>query len=163
MRHDHEERILHNPALTARAFWHFATSFRGHGDGTAPELPLFVIAAAMMFQRDTAEQTFRMQFNSGLSKALEDCPDILAGLQYRIDFYALDALKGLQVACSARLLERVDGRRFAGYRALGSRLPLDIRDDAESVSQIFACVRRLGAWFAAEDIASLATRLRIGL
>lgn len=163
MRHDHEERILHNPALTARAFWHFAASFGEHGDGSAPELPLFVIAAAMMFHRDTAAQTFRMQFSSGLSKAVDDCPDILAGLQHRIDAHALDALKGLQVACAARLLKRIDGRRFASFQALGARLPPDIRDDAESVSQIFACAKRLGAWFVTEEIVSLTARLRIEL
>lgn len=161
MRYDHEERILRNPVLTARAFWHFATSYGRHGDDKAPQLPHFILVAAMMFHHDTVDQTFRMQFSSGLSKALDECPDMLAGLQFRLDEYALDALKGLQVACAARILERTEGSRFPAFRAVGVTLPSDIREDAASVGPIFASVRRFGRWFASEDITILAARLKL--
>jgi hypothetical protein len=84
-----------------------------------------------------------------------ECPDMLFGLQRRLDESALPALSGLQVGTSAGILARVDGDRFVGFTAVGTLLPKEIRSAPEPITRLFASARRLGAWFAAEDPAPL--------
>jgi Family of unknown function (DUF6521) len=151
MQYDHEERILRNPALTARVFWHLARSYGEHGERRPPELPQFLFGAAMVFNEATVERTHRMRFDTGLEKAVSECPDMLFGLQARLADTALPALKGLQVGSAAGILMRVEGSRFPGFAAAGTQLPASLRDGAAPVSRLFACARRLGAWFAIED------------
>ncbi|MDX2258784.1 MAG: three component ABC system middle component [Hyphomicrobiaceae bacterium] len=158
MQHDHEERILRNPALTARAFWHLARCHGQYSGGRAPELPQFLLGAAMIFHEATVERTHRMRFDTGLEMAVAECPDMLFGLQRRLDDNALPALEGLQVGCAAGLLMRVEGGRFPGFAAAGTQLPLSLRDAAMPVAKLFACARRLGAWYAAEDPLRLTAR-----
>ena len=158
MEHDHEDRILRNPALTARLFWHLARTYGERGEGRPPELPQFLFGAAMIFHEATVEQTYRMRFDTGLERAVGLCPDMLVGLQTRLDENALPALKGLQVASAARILTRVEGSRFLAFAAAGTQLPPNLRDAAEPVSKLFACARRLGAWFATEDPLRLMAR-----
>jgi hypothetical protein len=158
MEHDHEERILRNPALTARVFWHLARSYSERGGGRTAELPQFLFGAAMVFHEATVERVHRMHFDTGLQKAVSECPDMLFGLQTRLDDSALPALRGLQVGTSAGILTQVDGGRFFGFAAVGSQLPKEIRSAAEPVAKLFASARRLGAWFAVEDPVMLMAR-----
>lgn len=158
MQHDHEERILRNPALTARVFWHLARSFGEHSEGRPVELPQFLVGAAMVSHEATVERTHRMRFDTGLEKAVSECPDMLFGLQARLNDNALPALKGLQVGSSAGILMRVDGRSFPSFAACGTQLPPSLKDSAEPVSRLFACARRLGAWFAIDDPLQLTAR-----
>jgi hypothetical protein len=89
---------------------------------------------------------------------------MLLGLQTRLDESALPALRGLQVGTSAGILARIDGGRFVAFAAVGSQLPEKIRSAEEPVSKLFACARRLGAWFAMEDPVMLTARwVPIGL
>jgi ABC-three component (ABC-3C) system Middle Component 3 len=151
MQYDHEESILRNPALTARVFWHLARSYAEHSEGRPPELLQFLFCAAMVFHEATVERTYRMRFDTGLKKAVSECPDMLFGFQTRLSDTALPALNGLQVGSAAGILRRVEGRRLPGFAAVGTRLPANLRDGAEPVARLFACARRLGAWFAIED------------
>src|SRR6266404_6878809 len=84
MRVDHEEILLRNPALGACAFWHLSRAFSEYGFGRAPELPYFVLAAGMIFHRGTVDKIHRMQFDSGILKAVSERPDIVTGLQRRM-------------------------------------------------------------------------------
>lgn len=161
MRADHEEVLLRNPALGACAFWHLSRMFSEYGSGRAPELPYFLIAAGMIFHLGTLEKVRRMQFDSGILKAVSDRPDIVAGLQGRIEEYSLLALKALQVGTAAGILQREGGQGFPSFRATGADLPKPIRDGEASVPDIFSCAKRLGAWFAAEKITLLQKQLNI--
>jgi hypothetical protein len=53
-----------------------------------------------------------MNFDSGLLKAIVERPDLLAGLQERMEAHAGAALKALQVGVSASLLSREGGEGF---------------------------------------------------
>ncbi|MBF9196113.1 three component ABC system middle component [Microvirga terrestris] len=163
MRSDHEEVLLRNPALGACAFWHLSRMFSEYGFGRAPELPYFLIAAGMIFHGGTMEKVRRMQFDSGILKAVSDRPDIVAGLQRRMEDYSLLALEALQVGSAAGILQREGGEGFPSFRAIGTDLPKPIRYGEGSVPDIFNCAKRLGAWFAAEKINMLQKQLNIEL
>jgi hypothetical protein len=161
VRADHEELVLRNPAITACAFWHFARSFAEGGDGRAPNLPYFFIVVGMLFHRATVEKVRRMLFDSGIIKAIAERPDIVAGLQERIETFSPTTLYGLQVGASAGLLLREGGAGFPSFRAEGVDLPKPLRLGAGDISDIYGTARRMGAWFAEEDFPTLCRRLMI--
>jgi hypothetical protein len=102
-----------------------------------------------------------MQFDSGILKAVYDRPDIVAGLQARVENYSLLALEALQVGSAAGILQREGGEGFPSFRASGTDLPKPIRYGEASVPDIFNCAKRLGAWFATEKINLLQKQLNV--
>lgn len=161
MRADHEELLLRNPALVACAFWHFARNFSSNSAENAPELPHFFIAAGMLFHNRTVEKVRRMQFDSGILKAVSDRPDMVAGLQERIEEHSLGALKALHMGVMAGILCRGSGDGLPAFHACGKDLPAPIRHGDASVSDIFGCAKRFGAWFARENIYVLQGQLNV--
>jgi hypothetical protein len=161
MRADHEELVLRNPALGACIFWHFSRMYSDYSSGRAPELPFFFIAAAMIFHARTVDKTSRMNFDSGVLKAVSERPDIIAGLQGRMEDYAQATLWSLQAASNSGILRRETGEGFPLFRAMGIDLPKPIRLGERSVSEMFSSAKRLGAWFANEPIDSLRKHLMI--
>ena len=162
MRIDHEELLARNPALGASAFWHVARRHADKARGEAPVLPIFIVSAAMLFHRATVEKIHAMNFDSGLLKAVVERPDLLAGLQSRMEAHAGYALKALQVGVSAELLSREGGEGFPRFRALGgSDLPPELREFEAPVSHIIAAAKRLGTWFAMDGIDTVQRQLNI--
>jgi hypothetical protein len=161
VRSDYEEVLLRNPALSACTFWQLSRSFSEAGKGRAPELPYFLICAGMIFHQATTEKIRRMQFDSGLLKAISDRPDIIAGLQGRIEEHSISALRALQVGTASGLLQREGGDGFPTFRAEGSDLPRALRDTSAGVADMLNAAKRLGAWFASEQIEMLFKQLNI--
>jgi hypothetical protein len=161
VRPNHEELLLRNPALGACASWHLARSFAEVSLGTAPELPYFLIGTAMIFHRPTVEKIHAMRFESGLIKAVSEQPDVVAGLQSRLENNVKSALMALQVGCAAKMLEREGGEGLPTFRARGADLPFKVRHGEGSVPRIFNCAKRLGRWFASEKLEGLKQQLRI--
>jgi hypothetical protein len=156
---DHEEIVLRNPALGARAFWHFSYAYSVRGKGAPPELPHFLLAAGMLYHRSSVQKIKGMNFDSGLLKAVSDRPDIVAGLQYRMESYARETFVALQVGTASGLLLREGGSEFPAFRALGMDLPLSLRDGSGHVNEIFLAAKRLGAWFGNETLEAIQRRL----
>lgn len=161
MKLDHEDIILRNPALGARAFWHFSNAYSVRGNGNPPELPLFLLTSGILYHRSSVQKIKGMNFDSGLLKAVSDRPDIIAGLQYRMESYARDSFAALQVGTSAGLLLREGGTDFPAFRAQGLNLPTALRDAEGHVNEIFLAAKRLGAWFANESLEAIRYRLRV--
>jgi len=161
MRVNHEELILRNPALGACAFWHFSRKYADSKAGAAPSLPYFLLAAGMLFHRSTVDKIRRMQFESGVLKAVSERPEIIAGLQGRVEQYHPAGLLALHVGAAAGILSREGGDGFPIFRAQGNDLPKDIRDGTAAVVDIFSAARRLGAWFAMDELPSLAHQLSV--
>ncbi|MGL3823000.1 three component ABC system middle component [Sphingopyxis sp. R3-92] len=161
MRQDHEELVLRNPALGATAFWHFSGQFGEHARGAPPVLPHFYIAMAILHHRASVDKLHRMQFDSGIMKAVADQPHIIAGLQQRLEAHAPLALSALQLGTSSGLLLREGGPGFPSYRAVGAALPSPIRQAEGGTSRIYGAARRLGAFFAADPLPLLSRHLMI--
>lgn len=161
LRPNHEELLLRNPALGACVSWHLARAFAEMASGEAPELPYFLVGAAMIFHRPTVEKIHAMRFDSGLIKAVSEQPDVVAGLQSRMENNAKSALVALQVGCAANILEREGGEGLPAFRSRGSDLPFKVRLGEGSVPRMFNCAKRLGKWFATEKIEGLKQQLRI--
>jgi hypothetical protein len=161
MRVNHEELLIRNPGLGACVFWHLARTFSEYSAGTPPELPYFFLGAAMIFHRATVDKIHNMQFDSGLTKAIAEQPDIVAAIQPRLEENALPALKSLQMAVSANLLSRERGDGFPVFRALGTVLPSILRNGEANVPRLYGSAKRLGAWFGAEGTEAIQRHLRV--
>lgn len=161
MRTDHEEILAHNPVLLARCFWYFARKHSEVADGRAPPLPAFIIAAGMLFHADTIDKIYGMNFDSGLLKVVAERPDLLAGLQGRVESAFGPTIAALQVAVSSDLLVREGGDGFPTFRAAGGvDLPAALRDQPRRGDMTNAA-RRLGAWFALEPFAVIQRQLAV--
>lgn len=161
VRIDHEELILRNPALGACAFWHLSRKYAEGSAGSSPTLPHFVLAAGLLFHRSTVEKLRRMQFDSGILRAVVERPEIIAGLQGRIEQCAPPALLALHVGAATGIFCREGGDGFPSFRALGHDLPKPVRDGDAIVMDTFGAARRLGAWFAMDDLLSLTRQLSV--
>lgn len=162
MKIDHEELLARNPALVARAFWHVAHRHAGAAQGEPPILPVFVVSAAMLLHRATVTKIRAMQFDSGMLKAVVDEPDLLAGLQGRVEAHVDTALKALQVGGASGLLVREGGDGFPRFRATGGNgLPPAIRDLDPPVSHVLSAAKRLGTWFGMDGFEAARRQLNI--
>src|SRR4051794_35723742 len=85
VRDDHEELLIRNPALLARCFWYLARWYAETADGRAPNLPMFFTGAGLLLHRDTVEKIYRMNFDSRFLKVVAERPDLLGGLQSRVE------------------------------------------------------------------------------
>lgn len=101
MKIDHEELLARNPALVASAFWHLAHRHAGSARGAPPILPVFIISTALLLHRATVNKIHAMNFESGMLKAVVERPDLLAGLQGRVEAHADTALRALQVGVAS--------------------------------------------------------------
>jgi len=160
MRIDHEEILARNPVLLARCFWHFAHRYGAAAEGQPPSLPLFVITAGIMLHEESVAKIHRMNFDSSLLKVVVERPDLLAGLQRRLEAALKPTLQALQLAVSADLLQREGGDGLPTFRAVGANLPVPLRD-APHQGEMANAAKRLGAWFAREPLVAIQRQLAV--
>lgn len=162
MRADHEELLAKNPALLARIFWHLARKYSDTAAGEAPVLPVFILSAGLLFHRETVEKIHRMNFDSQFLKVVAERPDLIGGLQARVESSARPALLALQLGVAAGLLQRDGGKGFPTFRALGAAdLPPALRDGDSSLGAMILAGKRLGAWFALEPFETIQRQLTV--
>ena len=160
MRADHEEVLANNPVLLARSFWHLSHRYGAAAEGRAPPLPLFALAAAVMLHRESVEKIHRMSFDSSLLKVVVERPDLLAGLQRRLEAALYPALQALQLAVGSGLMIREGGDSLPTFRAVGTNLPVPLRDPPRH-GEIANAAKRLGVWFAREPLVVIQSQLAV--
>ncbi|MEH2469201.1 hypothetical protein V1281_001545 [Nitrobacteraceae bacterium AZCC 2161] len=159
MKGDHEELLMRNPALLARCFWYLARKYAETADGKAPNLPMFITGAGLLLHRDTVEKIHRMNFDSRFLKVVAERPDLLGGLQSRVENSFEPSLRALQLGTSSGILQRDGGQGFPTFRAVGGAdLPVPLRD-ASSLVEMIAAAKRLGSWFALEPFEMIRRQL----
>lgn len=161
MREDHEELILHNPAFVSCVLWNLARAFADHSGGRSPDLSHMVIGTSMLFHAATVEKIHGMRFESGLLKAVSDVPELIAGVQSRLEMAMPACLLALQVGVSANIFRREGGEGLPVFLALGTNLPRGLRENGSSTASITQAARRLGAWLAQEDLATVRGRMGV--
>lgn len=161
MRSDYEQIVLRNPAFGACALWHVARRFadKRSGQSPSPTLPHLALSTAMLFHEATVAKISRMKFESGLLKAVVEEPELIAGLQKRLEASFPVCLAALQLGVAAKLLTREPGRGVPAFRANGAELPPPIRHGNPTNS----AAKRLGTWLAMEELATVQARLGITL
>ncbi len=163
MKTDFETEVVQNTALGAAALWQFCTSFsRKSARGQSPSLPYTMLVLPLVFHQRSVVVLAGKQFGSGLLKALYDAPDLVVGLQLRLESLHLRTLRSLNLACAAGLLvsETVSGE-FPVFRPLRKTLPTRLKPSHEQARLMLRAGRRLGTWFSAHDLAFLCSQLHV--
>jgi hypothetical protein len=157
-----EHDLVQNAALGATALWSFARGYTERAEGReGPELPACMIVLPMVYHRRTATTVHRMRADSGLLKALHDDPELIAGLQRRLEALATRSLQALNVAVSSSLLEWDRATPWPRVMPKRKTLPPELQASQGDVGAILSAAKRLGWWFAAEDVASIYLRLGV--
>lgn len=159
MRSNHEELILRNPAFAACALWHVARNYADNRSEKprSPSIAHLTLSTAMLFHEATVTKIYRMNLESGLLKAVVEQPELVAGLQRRLERSLPICLSALQLAVSSDIMTRANGSGLPVFSAIGSTLPTAIRQRNPTNS----AAKRLGVWLAMENLEVVTARLGV--
>jgi hypothetical protein len=173
-----EEALILNPLLGARAMWQCAKEYQNcHGEKLGAPIPLLFLVLPLVLHEDTEDLIKRMKSTSGLAYALHhpskvegsrkiQGANILLGLRDRCADYTALNWDSLNMAVSSSLLIKhsATNEGFICFEAKGASLPTKIRPVTGSqMSNIVGAAKRLGAWFAKQDVATSLSLLKIRL
>jgi hypothetical protein len=157
-----EHDVVQNVSLGATALWTFARAYMDKVEGReGPELPMCVVVLPIVYHQRTANAIHRMQSDSSLLKALQEEPQFVVGLQRRLEALATRSFQSLNVAVASSLLEWDPATQWPRLTPNQKTLPNDLQGSLGDVPVILAAAKRLGWWFAKEDVASLCLRLGV--
>lgn len=157
-----EHEVVQNVSLGATALWTFARAYMDKTDGRdGPELPACMLVLPLVYHRRTADVIHRMRSESGLLRALQEEPQLVAGLQRRVEALATRSLQALNVAVASSLLEWDRAMPWPRVTPKQRTLPSDLQSGLGDVPVILSAAKRLGWWFAKEDIVSIYLRLGV--
>jgi len=156
-----EEQIVANPLWGGIALWEFTHQYESHRVPIRyPSLLLLLPVLPILLHRPSAKRLKGMFFDSGLAKFLVDDPTLILNLQDRMAAFAPTTLRSLNIACAARLLEKVDTPAGLSFRCKSQSLPNSIQPNG--IARVTAlAARRLGAFFRDETALQLEAKLRI--
>ena len=172
-----EETLILNPLMGSQLIWQCALSYQSENRMSARlPLPLAFLVLPLAMHEDTEILIRPMFTTSGLAHAVHHKAkahaggsvkglDILLGLQDRCVDYADLTWRSLNTALSARFLSSYESTNegFISFDAAKS-LPIPIRPQkGSSVANAMAASKRLGAWFAKQDISATLTVLKVKL
>jgi Family of unknown function (DUF6521) len=165
MRLDFEQRILRNPALGALLLWELSRSFQEYEPNNAgPSLPVIVVSAGMLLHRPTVLTIKGMQLvkGIGLARAIASEPEIVAGLQQRVEAAFAFSMDSLGLATASGLVVAIERQgRFPTYQATRQKLSPRLEAASRPIVPQLSASRRLGAWFAADQFAVSCAHLQL--
>lgn len=162
MRTTFETELIQNTAVGATALWRFSVKYIGSEPDAGPDLWRLFLVLPIVFHKRSAETISSRHFKTGLLKILYDSPDLVLGLQDRVEAMYLRTLRSLSLACSAGLLER---RSIPGgcpaYSLARKTVPEGLRPVSREVKITVSAAERLGAWFSGHDLPFLCSQLHV--
>lgn len=162
MKLDFEQTVIMNPALGAATLFVFCSAYFGRAKHTlGPTLPEVMLVLPITFHARTAASIWRKQADSGLARAVLDFPELSAGLQVRMEAFALLSTNSLAVATSTGLLEVDPDSPWPRYHPARRTLPSALVGSVDDTKRIHGAARRLGWWLAEETLNSTASLLRV--
>lgn len=157
-----EHDVVQNVSLGATALCTFACAYMEKADGReGPELPACMLVLPIVYHRRTANAIHRMRSDSGLLRALQEEPELVAGLQRRLEALATRSLRALNVAVASSLLEWDHATPWPRVTPKQKTLPMELQAGLGDVPVILSAAKRLGWWFAKEDVVSIYLRLGV--
>ena len=157
-----ESRVAHNAALGSTALWQFTRAyFDSQEQRSGPSLPLLMLVLPVVFHRRTAIKLQNMKSASGFAKALLDDPELPVGLQARLEGFSDASFAAIRLSVSAGLLECDPDRPWPRYTPSRKTLPADLRPVDDDTRAIVGAAKRLGWWFAHEDLVSICSLLHV--
>lgn len=157
-----EYLVVHNVALGAACMTTFAQSYFSSRDQVCgPSLPVALLVLPVCFHERTVSRISRLQSSSGLLHALHEMPELPVGLQERLEDMFDVSMRSLALATAGGLLRRDPGEGWPEFVPLTKSLPVGFDIQSDGVKAIIATAKRLGWWFAGENLVSICNRLNV--
>jgi len=159
-----ETRLAQNAGLGAVVLWQFAESYmKATENESAPSLFKALLVVPLCVHKPTVEAVWRMQFKSGIVKALSDHPEIPVGLNARVESMLFLSFRSLSLACGVGLLKAERAQPVPRYWSRRRTLPPDFSTESADVKSILGASRRMGRWFAEVEEVALFQLLMVGV
>lgn len=157
-----ERTIVQNPAFGATAIWQFARAyFDTRGQTLGPQLPVTLLVLPMVMHRRTAMAIHRMNSESGLARALLVERELPVGLQRRLEGYVDLSFAAIDLGIASTLLEIDPDRPWPRYVPQPKKVPGGSVGNSDDVRMILNASKRLGWWFANEELLTLCSLLNV--
>ncbi|MCB1055257.1 MAG: hypothetical protein KDD11_07055 [Acidobacteria bacterium] len=163
MKAQFEIEVIQNTAVGAASLWQFALSYQKNSPGgDAPDLSFLMLVLPTVFHQRSAQKISAKQFKSGLLKALYDSPELVVGLQQRMEAMQARTLRSLSLACAADLLERQsDSKKLPRFVPRRKSLPDALKPTHDDVRKVLSASKRLGTWLSGHDLSFICTQLHV--
>ena len=163
MRTHFELEVIQNTAVGAAALWQFTLTFESSSQtGDSPDLARMMIVLPLVFHHRSVRSLHSKQFKSGLLKALYDSPELILGLQARMEAMYHRTLRSLSLASSTGLLERLSATEaLPRYTACRKTLPPELKPTHDEVRMILNASKRLGNWLSAHELPFICAQLHL--
>jgi hypothetical protein len=163
MKPQFEVEVVHSTAVGSVALWQFSKNFQETSpDGQGPDLPRLMLVLPLVFHQKSLLTIQGKQHKSGLLKVLYDAPELVVGLQQRMEAMHRRTLRSLSLACASSLLERRgDSTLLPRFASCRKTLPRDLNPTHEDVRMMLSASRRLGTWLSAHDLTFICTQLHV--
>jgi hypothetical protein len=156
-------RIIKNAALGSALIGEAAYSYyKATEYVNGIDLFRSILVLPMLFHTPTVKAIHRMEFKSGLIKAVLENKIILNGLDERVTDTLETTFRSIQIGKDSRLYrfdKFDDGFQLTPLRP---KFPTLVKNQPEKIRHMFAAAQRLGVWFH-HDLASLYKMLQIRL
>lgn len=157
-----EEGLVQNIGVGAHLLFEFALAyFNATDQREGPDLPTSLLVLPMVFNERTTAVLKRKKRQSGLLSALVDGPEIPAGLQARVESLAGTSLRALNVCVGAKLCTIDRDVPWPRYIPTRKTTPSGLTPADDDVKAMVAASKRLGWWFAEEDLLTLCRLLHV--
>jgi hypothetical protein len=154
----HEYDVVQNSVLGALLLWAFVSEYyKTKGESEGPKFQHMMIVLPILFNRSFVETIYRKNFKGGLYNALNEDMALFIGLQNRMEAMSVLTFRSINVcSCAKNILLDKDRYEFIPVR---SKIQ-DFKDN-ESIHKMLAAARRLGYWFATNDLNQLCGLLKV--
>jgi hypothetical protein len=153
-----EYDAVQNPALGALLLWTFvAEYYKSKGENEGPILPHIMLVLPILFNQDFVENIYNRRLNGGLYNALNDEMTLFVGVQNRMQAMSNLTFRSINVCCSAKIVF-LDKERYE-FIPVRSKIP-DYKHN-ESIHKMLAAAKRLGFWFATNELNQLCALLKV--
>ena len=154
--------VIHNPLLCGVVLWRFARSHYEVTPQAEPAiLPKVMLVLPIVLHAQSAAVVGRMRKASGLARAIADAPEIRMGFQERLEGFAEETFRGINMAHAAGLVKLAthDGWPSLVPAVRPQSLPKALGPFSEDCRQMVHAADRLGVWFATASLQVLCTLL----
>ena len=159
-----ERHVAQNTAIEAWALWACAVRFDRTVDSERGlQLPFCFLILPLVFHGATAKAISGLTMTEGsFYRALTQNRTIMLGLQSRVRGLADDTFRALNLAFAAGIL-RLDKTETLSVFPDRKTLPsaLGSTQPSEDVTEIMGAARRLGYWFATNELSVVCNLLRV--
>ncbi|WP_341282082.1 three component ABC system middle component [Paenibacillus sp. FSL H8-0537] len=154
----HEFDAVQNQALGALLLWTFvAEYFKVKGENEGPTLPHMMLVLPILFNQDFVENIYKRNFKGGLYNALNEDMSLFAGVQNRMQAMSDLTLRSINFCCSARIV-LIDKE---SYEFIPVRSKIQNFKHNESIHKMLAAAKRLGHWFAINELNQICALLKV--